>query len=241
MPALALGLILGAAGLGGPSYAATTAGPVPTEISGGGARPFDPARCLTSDSTGISIGDLLSCALPEPQEGPAAGIPDAGSPTKFTAAPGVDYIPASGTAPELLSLPAGCDSPVYGTWTQDQGLVEQVSRVGDRTIFGVVLNSNWNSGFGEGGRATFRGDLWIDPRGFAVVVGREMFQGTIGGRSGSAVTWTVGNAYPTGRFVAHAVSVGGTEGLSKLRLDADGVGLLGKGGHWVPGHACFTQ
>jgi hypothetical protein len=137
-------------------------------------------------------------------------------------------------------MPAGCNATVRGTWTTDQGTVTGVEQAKGRTVFAFVLNSRWTSGFGAGGRATYLGDLWVEPAGFAVVVGRELFQGVINGRTGSAVTWTEGHAFPSGRYVAHAYSTGGTEGLQNLRLDARGVGVLGKGGHWTPpGRTCF--
>lgn len=198
--------------------------------------------CPSARFVGMTVGDLLSCLLPEPTHGPSLGVPDGVGPDRFRRAPDVDYSPAHGSAPDAPSLPASCDGVVEGTWTTDQGTVTGVEQVGGRTVFEFVLNSRWTSGFGSGGRATYLGDLTIAPGGFAVVVGRELFQGTINGRTGSAVTWTIGHAFASGRYVAHAVGIGGTGGLAKLRLEADGTGILGKTGHWTnPGRTCFAS
>lgn len=198
--------------------------------------------CPSARAVGMTVGDLLACLLPEPDDGPALGISDGIWPDRFRRFPGVDYSPAHGSTPAPLPMPAGCDGAVRGAWTTDQGTVTGVEQLNDRTVFSFVLNSRWTSGFGAGGLATYLGDLWIEPAGFAVVVGRELFAGTINGRTGSAVTWTEGHFFGSGRYVAHAYSIGGTEGLKNLRMDAYGVGVLAKSGHWTePARTCFAD
>lgn len=200
------------------------------------------AACADTVTIGSTVGDLLSCALPEPEEGPAMGLRDGVSPDHFSPEPGVDYSPPHGTVPARPAFPAGCTSVVRGTWTQDQGVITSVNRVRDRTVFGYSFNNRYTSGFGDGGRGVLVGDIWIEPAGFAVAVGRELFEGTIDGRTGSFTTWAVGHGYATGRYAAHGYSTGGTEGLARLRLESDGVGVFGKGGHWTGGgRYCFAD
>lgn len=201
----------------------------------------DVGTCPSGSLVGMTLGDLVSCALPEPEEGPSLGASDGLSPARYQRTPGADYSPAHGQTPTPPAMAGDCAAPVRGTWTQDQGTITGVQQVGDRTLYEFVLGSRWTTGFGAGGRASFVGDLWLEPGGFFTGVGRELYVGTINGRTGSAVAWTEAHVFPSGRYVAHAYSLGGTEGLAKLRMDSDGQGFLGKGGHWEkPGRTCFA-
>jgi hypothetical protein len=198
--------------------------------------------CPTAEAVGLRLGDILSCVAREPESGPAAGIPGGLDPEKFRPTPGEDSSGLYGPEPKPLPMPDHCDTPVSGTWTQDQGAVTAVSHKGGRTIFTVTLNVHWTSGMGEGGRSTFVGDVWPTRDGYRAYVAREMFEGTIGGRTGSMVAWNVGIFEPNGRYVGEAFSIGGTEGLTGVRFDSNYTGFANKGGHWTPpGRMCFAD
>lgn len=239
-------LLLGLSGLGGPVFSnADSRNADPrngVDISGGGSKGLAPAACLTSGSTGVSIGEILSCAMPEPQQGAAGGLPFGLGSEEFERVPGVDYTGVHGAEPEPLPIPAGCNTPVHGAWTQGHGVLDKISRIGDRTVYEVTLNWRWDSGIGEGGRSTTRVDVSFEPQGYAVVVGREYFEGTIGGRTGSMVLWDFGHVYPSGHYVGRTYAIGGTEGLANIRIEGGGVGVFGKSGHWTqPSRVCFAD
>ena len=200
------------------------------------------AACPTSEAVGLLVGDVLSCLASEPQRGPASGVPGGRDPEKFELPPDEDYTGLYGPEPKPLPIPDHCDTPVSGTWTADQGVVTAVSQKGDRTIFTATFNTHWISGVGSGGRSVVVADFWGTKKGYSVVVGREMFEGTIAGRTGSMVNWNVGVVEPDGRIFGKAFAIGGTEGLANIRLQSNFTAIVTKGGHWAaPSRMCFAD
>ena len=193
------------------------------------------AGCPTVGAAHLLLGDVLDCLT--------AGRPDApGTPGEFTRVPGVVYAGAHGPEPQPLPLPPGCDTPVSGTWAQDFGMVNRVVQREGRVVYEVANAFHWLSGTGAGGRSSAIGEVWADRSGLIIYVSRELFEGTISGRTGSATVYNVANVAPSGDYTGQAFSLGGTEGLSGLRLNGLYRGRLGQGGRWSPGsRMCFAD
>jgi hypothetical protein len=202
----------------------------------------DVMACSVTGRGALTSGDVLSCASPEPDTGPAAGVPGGTAPESFEKGPGDDYVGLYGE-PQAPARPAGCTTPVRGTYTHDAGLVTGLRQSNGRPVREVAFHTHYVSGFGEGGRSLIAGDLWPDvARGDTVVVGRELFEGTINGRTGSAIIWNYARVDATGRYIGRAIAIGGTEGLKNLRFQANFTGFAPKGGHWTdPSYVCFAD
>jgi len=188
--------------------------------------------CPTAEVVGLTVGDLVSCLASEPERE---------DPDPFEPLPGEDYSGLYGPEPERLPVPERCDTPVAGSYTQDQGVITTVSQRGGRTILTGTYNTRWVSGVGEGGRSVIVADIWRTQKGYSVV-GRELFEGTIAGRTGSMVGWNVAFVEPDGRYAGKVFAIGGTEGLSNIRFESHYAGFNNKGGHWTaPSRMCFAD
>jgi hypothetical protein len=201
------------------------------------------ASCPTTGASGMLIGDVISCLFPEPESGPAAGVPEANEWEIFERFVGAQHSGLHGPEPTPPFMPAGCGTPMNGTWTQDHGVLNKVLQKDGRTILEITINFHWTSGIGQGGRSTYKTDVWADPGGeYLVSVGREMFDGTMAGRTGSVVAWNEAIIWPSGRYVGRAFAIGGTEGLANVRFEGRYTGFANKGGHWMqPSRFCFAD
>jgi len=198
--------------------------------------------CPTSDAVGLLVGDVLSCLASEPQRGPASGVPGGRDPEKFELPPGEDYSGLYGPEPKPLPMPENCDTPVVGTYTQDQGVVTAVTEKGGRTIYTATYNTHLISGFWAGGRSVVVTDFWATQKGYTAFVGRELLEGTVAGRTGSMVNWNVGVIEPDGRIFGKVFSIGGTEGLANIRFRSNFTAMANKGGHLAaPSRMCFAD
>ena len=198
--------------------------------------------CPTAEAVGLLVGDIISCLASEPERGPAFGVPHGRDPEKFEPPPGEDYSGLYGPEPKPLPIPDHCDTPVSGTYTQDQGVVTAVSQKRDRTIYTATFNTHLTTGVGAGGRSVVVVDFWPTQKGYSAFVARELFEGTIAGRTGSMVNWNVGIIKPDGRVFGKAFAIGGTEELTNIRLESNFAALMNRGGHWTqPNRMCFAD
>lgn len=126
------------------------------------AASFDPVKCSVTEPIGVTMGDLVSCASPEPEEGPAGGFPGGPDPENFDRKPGDDYAGLHGE-PKRLPRPANCATPVRGTFTFDGGVLTRVSERNGRRVREMYFHTHYTSGFGEGGRSVLALDMWDDP------------------------------------------------------------------------------
>lgn len=212
-----------------------------SDFSQPAAKGFDPVTCYLTEPTGVFIGDVVSCVSPEPDEGSAAGTPGGDDPERFQRQAGDEYAGVFGE-PDVAPAPGNCTEPVRGTYTQDQGVLNKISEHKGRRVFEMTFNTHYASGFGEGGRSVLMIDVWPGENGTTVFAGRELYEGTIGGRTGSLTIWNYGYIEPTGRVVGRAASIAGTEGLRNFRFQANFTALSNKGGHWTdPSWMCFTD
>jgi hypothetical protein len=133
---------------------------------------------------------------------------------------------------------------VDGTWTEDQGVVNKINqaKAGGFPDAEATVNTHWTSGLGApGGRSSAPLEVYLNPDGTGVFVGREIFEGSIDGHRGSMINWNVGTFDASLRYTGRVYSIGGTDDLKDVHFEAGFVGTFFKGGHWTqPSKLCFS-
>jgi hypothetical protein len=135
-----------------------------------------------------------------------------------------EAVPTTGPAPEMA----------VGLLTDENG----------RKIGRVHLSGHGYTGYGgPDGFFSVPVDVYINPDGTGGLVARELFEGTIDGRTGAMVFWVEGtfdHLRAGGKFAGFSYTIRGMEGLTGIQHKAYFVGVFGKGYEWVDGVYCWN-
>jgi Protein of unknown function (DUF3224) len=203
------------------------------------ARTLSPAADPTCASDGrLFLGDRLTCAAPQQ--------PDA-KPSEVYQPQGKNF-PIAGKygTPAVPPDPQGDDChPVTGYGSLDQPPPAQLyTDEHGREITRLLVGSHGYSGYGgPDGFFSVPLDIYTNPDGTGGFVARELFEGTIDGRTGSMVFWVEGtfdSLRAGGRFSGYSYAIRGLEGLTGIQHKAYFAGVFGKGFEWVGGMYCWN-
>jgi hypothetical protein len=200
-----------------------------------GATSPDPA-CVANGH--LFVGDPLTCAAPHQPAAEGDG--------RYQ--PQGKNFPIAGKygTPAVPPDPTGDDChPVTGYGSLDlTPPVELYTGQDGRKIGRYLLGAHAYSGYGgPDGFFSAPLDMYVNPDGTGGFVGRELFEGTIDGRTGAMVFWVEGtfdHLRAGGRFAGYSYAIRGMEGLAGIQHKAYFAGVFGKGYEWVDGLYCWN-
>jgi hypothetical protein len=208
----------------------------PAALAGNQASPETDPTCAADGR--LFVGDRLTCASPH-QPDPKPNEPYHPQGRNF---------PIAGKygTPAVPSDPRGENChPVTGHGSLDLGSPAQIhNEKNGRKIGRVVVGAHGYSGYGgPDGFFSVPLDVYINPDGSGGFVARELFEGTIDGRTGAMVSWVEGtfdHLRAGGKFTGYSYTIRGMEGLTGIQHKAYFVGVFGKGYEWVDGVYCWN-
>lgn len=186
----------------------------------------------------LFVGDRLTCVSPHE--------PDAKR--NDTYEPQGKNFPIAGKygTPAIPADPKGDNChPVTGYGSIDVPPPAQIyTDENGRKIGRVHLSGHGYTGYGgPDGFFSVPVDVYINPDGTGGLVARELFEGTIDGRTGAMVFWVEGtfdHLRAGGKFAGYSYTIRGMEGLTGIQHKAYFVGVFGKGYEWVDGVYCWN-